>query len=652
MGGSLMFKDLSNAVRFLSASIVDNANSGHLGMPLGMADALTVLFKDFLKFDALNPNWPNRDRLIFSGGHGAPALYALLYLSGYEKITLDRLKQCRKLGSITTGHPEYNPEAGIEFTTGLLGQGVANAVGAAIAERMLNSRLGSDIIDYYTYVIAGDGDLMEGISHEACSLAGRLSLGHLIVLFDDNNVTIDGKVSITCREDVLKRFESYGWQTLAVDGHCEYSLSEAIKEAKTSLCPTIIACRTKIGFATPREGLSSAHSGSLSKEEWDYMAEKLNWNSLPFEIPEYILSTWRVIGKKHHDECEKWKKNKSFKYGAEKFEISDEIKKTFRTLKKEVFVSRPFCATRATAKGVITCLTQVCGDIVSGSADLGSSTGCFSNVMTPITAKNFSGDYIHYGIREHAMAAIMNGIAASKKIHPFGGTFLVFSDYMKPAIRMSALMNLPVTYIFSHDSIGVGEDGATHQPVEHLASLRSIPNLLVFRPSDATETIECFELALKLNRPCAIVLTRQNVLNVRFSSDENLCSRGGYSLNEDKLDKNTDVTIIATGSEVDLALETKKLLNNDNISVNILSLVCWEIFDDQPEEYRNFVLGSGLRVGLEASNGFGWEKYLNNGLFFGVKNFGKSCSCSENYKFFNLTSHNICLAIKNKLKKY
>lgn len=645
-----MFKDLSNAVRFLSAAIVNNAKSGHLGMPLGMADCLTVLFRDFLKFDSQTPTWPNRDRVIFSGGHGAPALYALLYLTGYKKMSLDELKKCRKLGSIATGHPEYNVEAGIELTTGLLGQGIANAVGIAIAERMLNARLEGDIINHYTYVLAGDGDLMEGISHEACSLAGKLSLGRLIVLFDDNNVTIDAKVSATSKEDVLKRFAAYGWHTIAIDGHCEYSIFEAIKEAREDPRPSIIACNTKIGFATPREGLPAAHGGALTKEEWEFMAKKLDWKYAPFEIPEYILSTWRVIGKKHHDECKKWLKSHSFGYGND-FKISEQIEKVFKTLKKEVFIARPFCATRVTAKGIIGCLTQVCSDIVSGSADLGSSTGCYSSVMTPISAKNFSGDYIHYGIREHAMAAIMNGIAASKKIIPLAGTFLIFSDYMRPAIRMSAMMNLPVIYIFSHDSIGVGEDGPTHQPVEQLPSLRSVPNLTVLRPADATETIECFEVALKLEGPKAIVLTRQNVLNVRFSSDQNLCSKGAYLLYHDTVKKSPDVTIIATGSEVGLALEVKKLLNDEKIFVNIVSMPSMEIFDMQSPEYKEAILGNSLRVGIEASNGFGWEKYIKDGLFFGVKNFGNSCSCSENYKFFNLTSNNIYSAIKSRLKK-
>lgn len=637
-----MFRALSNAVRFLSIFEVGNANSGHLGLPLGMADCLTVLFRNFLVFDSENPKWPNRDRFILSGGHGSAMLYALLYLTGYKGITLSDLKNFRQLNSRAHGHPEYAPELGIELTTGALGQGLASAVGIAIEERLLNARLGDDCINHYTYVCAGDGDLMEGVTHETCALAGHLSLGHLIVLFDDNNVTIDGKVEVSGSENVLKRFESYGWHTLSVNGHNESEISKAITAAKADPRPSIIACKTHIGFGTPRQDSPKAHSGALTAAEIEEVRKKLDWQYAPFEIPEYIEKTWRIIGKRHHDECIKWQETQSQKYGSTEFEISPEIQKVFRKLRKEYFVSRPFAATRSSSKDIISRLMKVDDFIISGSCDLGSSTGCFSKDMKPISKNDFSGNYIHYGIREHAMGAIMNGIAAGKKIRCFGGTFFAFSDYMRPAIRMSALMNIPTIFVFSHDSIGVGEDGATHQPVEHLASLRAMPNLNVFRPADAMETMECWEYALESQRPSVIALTRQEVLSVRFSGKENLCKSGGYLLHEDSTSGEANVTLIASGSEVGIALETKKMLNERGLSVNVASLPCWNLFDEQPEKYREYVLGKGIRVGIEASNGFGWCKYLrSNGLFFGVNDFGKSAPASDIYKYFGLTSNNI-----------
>ncbi|MDR1982732.1 MAG: transketolase [Holosporaceae bacterium] len=647
-----MFRSLSNTVRFLAISEVGNANSGHLGMPLGMSDCLTALFKNFLVFDPANPQWPNRDRFVLSGGHGSAALYALLYLTGYEKMTLDDLKTFRKLGSNAAGHPEYNISCGIEATTGLLGQGIANAVGMAIEERLLNARLGDDCINHYTYVSVGDGDLMEGISHEASSIAGYLSLGHLIVLFDNNNITIDGEVKISSGDDVLKRYQSYGWHVLTADGHCEESISQAIEAAKKDDRPSIIACKTKIGYGCPRENTMEAHGGALTKSEIEETKKRLDWSCDAFEIPEYVKRTWHIIGKRHHDDCKKWYKEQLEKYGALEFEFTKEMQKVFRAIKKDYFVSRPFEATRNSSKHVISQIMLTSNMIISGSADLGGSTGCFSKTMKPISKKDFSGNYIHYGVREHAMGAIMNGIAAGKKIKCFAGTFLAFCDYMRPTIRMSALMNVPSIFVFSHDSIGVGEDGPTHQPVEHLASLRAIPNLNVFRPADAMETSECWECALKSSRPSVIILTRQNVLSVRFCGRTDLCETGAYLIYDDNSDNDQKVTLIASGSEVAIALEVKKILNNANISANLVSFPCWRLFDEQPQEFKNKILGNSLRVGIEASNGFGWEKYLGaNGLFFGVNNFGKSCSCSENYKFFGLKSQDICNKIFGAIAK-
>lgn len=645
-----MFKNLANAVRFLSIAQVQNAQSGHLGMPLGMADVLTVLFKNFLRFDPEYPTWPNRDRFVMSGGHGSAALYSLLYLLGYKKITLNDLKNFRQLGSNATGHPEYAPECGIEITTGPLGEGIASAVGMAIEERLLNSRLGNDCIRHYTYVTVGDGDLMEGVSHEACSLAGNLSLGRLIVFFDNNGITIDGPRSISDQEDIADRFRAYNWHVLSCDGHSDRAISDSIRLSQKDPRPSIIFCKTKIGYGTPKEGTSGAHSGILSAEELEKTRKNLRWEYKDFEIPEYIEKTWHAVSKRSHDECEKWYKEQYKKYESENSGCPAEVSYLLRQLKKEYFISRPFEATRKTSQKVIAKIMGVSNMFISGSADLGSSTGCQSNNCSAITRDDFSGNYINYGIREHAMGAIINGINAGRKIRAFGGTFLVFSDYMRPALRLSAMMNIPSIFVFSHDSIGVGEDGPTHQPVEHLAALRCIPNLRVFRPADALETIECWECALKNQGPSAIILTRQNVLSVRFASDENLCALGGYFLHNDSLEKTKHVTLISTGSEVGIALDVKKKLNDLNVSANIVSMPCWELFEQQPTEYKQQILGTNLRVGIEAANSFGWQKYIReNDLFFGVNKFGCSAPYSDNFNYFQLTSDYICSEIIRKV---
>jgi transketolase len=491
---------------------------------------------------------------------------------------------------------------------------------------------------------------MEGISHEACSLAGHLSLGHLVVLFDDNNITIDGEVSVSSSENVLKRYESYKWHVQSVDGHNENEIYQALAEARKDSRPSIIACKTKIGYGSPRENTPKAHGGAFSESEINETKKNLNWPHDPFHIPEHILKAWKDIGKRHAETCENWYKTQFQKYGSEKFEFTDALKKTFRSIKKECFVSRPFEATRVSSKKIIAKITEISECVVSGSADLGESTGCLSKTMLPISSNDFSGNYIHYGVREHAMGAILNGIVAGGKIRCIAGTFLVFSDYMRPAIRMSAMMNIPSIFVFSHDSIGVGEDGPTHQPVEHLAALRAIPNLNVFRPADAMETSECWECAMKSTRPSVMILTRQNVPCVRFCGRTNLCETGAYFLYEDTSLKEKNVTLIATGSEVSIALEVKKMLNDADVSVNLVSFPCWKLFDEQPQEFRDKILGNSLRTVIEASNGFGWEKYLGcDGLFFGVNNFGKSCSCLENYKFFGLTSESVYDEIMKRL---
>ncbi|MDR3187207.1 MAG: transketolase [Holosporaceae bacterium] len=645
-----MFQSLANAARFLSIYQVANANSGHLGMPLGMADCLTALFKNFLVFDPENPRWPNRDRFVLSGGHGSSLLYSLLYLVGYKNMSLDHLKNFRKLGSRATGHPEYDPDCGVEITTGPLGQGFANAVGMAIEERVLNARCGDKCINHYVYVAVGDGDLMEGISHEASAIAGHLSLGRLIALFDDNNITIDGTLDASTSEDTLKRYESYGWHILSADGHCEKSMINAINEAKMDSRPSLIACKTKIGLGTSREGTPKAHSGALSPQEIDEAKKFFNWPYGPFEIPEYVEKTWKVIGKRHRDSCRSWFDSQLKNFGPLEFQFTSEIRKVFRDLKKQYFISRPFAATRTSSQEIVGKIMEVSRLFVSGSADLGKSTGCLAKNMKPLVKDDFSGNYLHYGVREHAMGAIINGVTAGKKVRSFGGTLLAFSDYMRPAIRASALMNIPSIFVFSHDSIGVGEDGPTHQPVEHLASLRAIPNLNVFRPADALETLECWECALKSERPSALVFSRQDLLSVRFSGRTNICENGGYLLYEDSYENDRTVTLIATGSEVGIALEAKKLLNSRDISANVVSIPCWNLFDEQPESYKKYILGDNLRVGIEASNGFGWEKYLGpDGLFFGINDFGKSGSCTALYKYFELTAQEICNRILVKI---
>ncbi|MDR2682024.1 MAG: transketolase [Holosporaceae bacterium] len=645
-----MFKSLANAVRFLSIYEVSAANSGHLGMALGMADCLTVLFKNFLRFYPKDPGWPNRDRLVFSGGHGAPALYALLHLSGYEKMTLDELKRFRKLGSRTSGHPEYDLECGVEISTGLLGQGFANAVGMAIEERLLNARFGDECINHYTYVCAGDGDLMEGITHEASAIAGHLSLGHLIVLFDDNGVTIDGTVQVSTSEDTLKRYESYGWHVLTVDGHSEDDIHQAIAAAQLDPRPSLLACKTQIGFGTARAGTPKAHAGALSPEEIEEAKKNLQWPYGPFEIPEYIAKVWQTSGLRHREFYEKWMKTQAEKYGSRKFEYSEHLKKILRTLKKEYFVSRPFSATRINSQEILSRLTAETNLLISGSCDLGSSTGCLAKNMVPLKKTDFSVNYIHYGVREHAMGAIINGITIGRKIIATGGTFLAFSDYMRADIRMAALMHVPSIFVFSHDSIGVGEDGPTHQPVEHLAALRAIPHLNVFRPADALETVECWECALESSEPSVIVLTRQSVLSARFCGKDNLCKNGAYLLYEDNMEVYKKVTLIASGSEVGIALDVKKMLNDQSISANVVSIPCWHLFDEQPEDYKRLVLGSDLRVGIEASNGFGWEKYLgSNGMFFGVNDFGKSAPDTGVYEYFGLTAQKIYANVMEKI---
>jgi len=655
--------DMANAIRALAMDAVERANSGHPGMPMGMADVATVLFSEFLSFDPAHPHWPNRDRFILSAGHGSMLQYALLYLTGYEDMTLDDLKNFRQLGSKTAGHPEFGHATGIETTTGPLGQGLANGVGMALAERMLAARFG-DIVGHYTYVIAGDGCLMEGISQEAISLAGHLKLSKLIILWDDNKISIDGPTSLTTSDDQLKRFEASGWNVAAIDGHKHEAISKALTAAKKSDKPTLIACRTKIGFGAPtKEGSEKCHGSPLGKSEIEGARAKLGWSHGEFEVPSEILTAWRKVGQRGSKTYSEWTK-KYHDVGAqtcEEFErriahdLPDGWNEALLAYKKKLAETKPNEATRKSSENTLEVLTTAIPEMIGGSADLTGSNNTKTKNQQPITSSHFSGSYIYYGVREHAMGAIMNGIALYGGFIPYGGTFLVFTDYARPAIRLSALMNQRVIYVMTHDSIGLGEDGPTHQPVEHLASLRAIPNLYVFRPADATETAECWALALSLKTaPSILALSRQNLPALRLEyTKENLCARGGYIISESPITHNPSpiTTLIATGSEVTIAIDAQKLLAEKGIATRVVSLPCWELFDAQPQSYRDEVLGiDTLKVAIEAASGFGWERYLGpDGIFIGMTGFGASAPAKDLYKHFGITAEKVVKAVMEKI---
>lgn len=632
------YKLMANAIRFLSIDAVEKANSGHPGMPMGMADVATILYSEFLKFDPKKPNWQNRDRLVLSAGHGSMLIYSLLYLTGYKDITLEDLKKFRQLGSKTAGHPEHEKLSGIETTSGPLGQGLANAVGMAISQQMLENR--GNNINHHTYLICGDGCLMEGIAQEAISLAGHLKLNKLIVLFDDNKISIDGPTNLTISDDTIARFKSAGWNAQSIDGHNFDQIRNALSKAQTSDKPTIIACNTVIGYGSPNKGgTEHCHGAALGAEEVAKTRKHLNWDYPPFEIPENILKLWRAVGKKHKA------KSKSID-----FKLPDNWNNNLKILKKKLALEKLNISTRKASSMVLEALAKDIPNLLGGSADLTGSNLTKPKDFQSITADDFSGNYIYYGIREHAMAAIMNGIALYGSFIPYAGTFLVFSDYCRPAIRLSALMELQVLYIMTHDSIGLGEDGPTHQPIEHLASLRGIPNLYVFRPACSVETAECYEIAMKLqNSPSLFSLTRQNVSALRSDSSKNLSKFGGYIISPH--DGKLQVTIFATGSEVEIAIEAQKDLHKLNIGTRIVSIPCWEIFDQQSEEYKAELLdNSSIKIAVEAGIKQGWEKYIGrNGIFIGMKSFGASAPAKELYKHFAITKENIVQQALTKL---
>ncbi len=651
--------DMANAIRALAMDAVEKANSGHPGMPMGMADVATVLFTQFLNFDPKHPNWPNRDRFVLSAGHGSMLQYALLYLTGYEDMTLEEIKNFRGLGAKTAGHPEFGHATGIETTTGPLGQGLANGVGMALSERMLAARFG-DVINHTTYVIAGDGCLMEGISQEAISLAGHLKLNKLVVLWDDNKISIDGPTSLTTSEDMVKRFEAAGWTVLSVDGHNHEQIATALSAAKKSDKPVMIACRTTIGYGAPNKaGTSGSHGSPLGKTEIEGARTKLNWPHAAFEVPADILAGWRDAGARGGETFAEWTQKYNGVDAAKRTEFERLMQKqlpsawvdTLQAFKKKLAETKPNEATRKSSENFLEAIVPVIPELVGGSADLTGSNNTKTKAMKAVAAPDYAGSYIYYGIREHAMGAIMNGMSLHGGFIPYGGTFLVFTDYCRPAIRLSALMNQRVIYVMTHDSIGLGEDGPTHQPVEHLASLRAIPNLNVFRPADATETAECWALALSNETtPSILSLTRQNLPTLRndYTAD-NLCARGGYIILPAK--GNAKVTLIGTGSEVMLCVEAQKQLAARGVEANVVSMPCWELFDAQPKAYRDSVLGTDtLKVACEAALGFGWERYIGaDGIFIGMKGFGASAPAPELYKHFGITAEDIVKAITAKL---
>jgi transketolase len=651
-------RTLANAIRALSMDAVEAAKSGHPGLPMGMADAATVLFSKFLKFDPVDAHWPDRDRFVLSAGHGSMLLYSLLYLTGYPDMTIEDIKTFRKVGSPCAGHPEYGHAGGIETTTGPLGQGIANAVGMAIAERHLNARFGDDLVNHKTYVIASDGDLMEGISHEAISLAGHLKLNRLIVLFDNNSITIDGATSLSDNPDTIERFQAAGWNTVNVNGHDAADVSRALDWAQKSDKPVLIACKTIIGYGLPtRQGTQKAHSDAPGADEIAGARKELDWPSPPFIIPDVIMSDWRKIGARGAAAHGEWKRRRATSSKAADFDaaMAGDVPGAVATglieVKKKASEDKAAVATRKASEAALDAINGAWASTVGGSADLTPSNNTKTKGLHDMTPDDYSGRYIHFGIREHGMCAAMSGMALHGGIVPYGGTFLTFSDYCRPSIRLAALMGIRVVYVMTHDSIGLGEDGPTHQPVEHFAALRAIPNLLVFRPADAIETAEAWQIALtEKKRPTLLMLSRQNLATVRTThTDENLSMKGAYELVGDK---DAKVTFMATGSEVEMAVAARELLKADGIASRIVTMPCWELFEEQPATYRDSVLGPGtVKVAIEACVRLGWDRYVGpDGQFIGMHSFGASGPYKDVYGHFGITPEAAAEAAKAALK--
>ncbi|MBL4804347.1 MAG: transketolase [Alphaproteobacteria bacterium] len=644
-------KKMANAIRFLTLDAIKAANSGHSGMPMGMADIATVLYSKFLQFDPKDPTWFNRDRVIFSNGHGSMLPYSLAYLTGFDKITLDEIKNFRQLGSHTPGHPEVDFDAGIETTTGPLGQGISNSVGFALAERILNARFSDDLVNHYTYVFTGDGCLMEGISHEACSLAGHLKLNKLIVFYDDNNVTIDGTIDLTFSDNTRQRFEAYGWNTDEIDGHNPAEIEAAIIKAQKSDKPTLIACKTKIGFGCPtQESQPSAHGAITNDDEIAGARKNLDWAHEPFEIPEDILNDWRAIGAKGRDASHAWKNTvnsadkKDELLAAIALDMAPKIKPIIQKVKEQFAADKPKDATRKCSGTVLSSLIPEVKEMVGGSADLTGSNNTKVGDSKVVDAADYGGNYINYGVREHGMAAAMNGLALHGGIIPYAGTFLQFADYSRPAIRLAALMEQRVIHVMTHDSIGLGEDGPTHQPVEHVAAIRAIPNCYLYRPCDGIETAESWELALnRKDGPSVLALTRQGIPTVCDNRDDNKVAKGAYILKDS--DGEPEVTIFASGSEVHLALEAAEQLG---ANVRVVSVPCMELFFEQDEAYISSVIpSSGKSIAIEAAVRQGWDRLIGrDGIFIGMDSFGASAPAGELFKHFGITTEAIIEAAK------
>ena len=653
---------LANAIRALAMDAVEQAKSGHPGLPMGAADIATVLFTQFLKYDIADPKWPDRDRFILSAGHGSMLIYSVLHLLGSEAVTIDQLKNFRKLGSITAGHPENFVTPGIETTTGPLGQGIGNAVGMAIAERHLAAEFGNDIVDHHTYVLASDGDLMEGISQEAIALAGHLKLNKLIVLFDDNGISIDGPLSLADSVDQVKRFESAGWNASRIDGHDPQAIAAAITQAKSSDKPTMIACKTTIGYGAPtKAGKSSSHGSPLGADEIKGAREKLGWNEAPFQIPADILTTWRAAGQRAKTAHKDWDKRVAAMPADKRADFERRMRgdlpgtlnTAIRQVKESLAKEPKEIATRVACEFALETIIPAVPEMVGGSADLTGSNNTRTKSMKAMNASDYSGRFIHYGIREHGMAAAMNGMTLHGGIIPYSGTFLVFADYCRPSIRLAALMGERVIHVMTHDSIGLGEDGPTHQPVETLASLRAMPNLNVFRPCDAVETVECWQLALEgRETPSVLALTRQNLPQLRRTLDErNKCAAGAYEISP--AEGTAQVSIFATGSEVSLAVEAQKLLAAKGVAARVVSVPCFELFQNAPETARKAVIGDApIKIGVEAAIRQGWDAIIgSDGIFVGMTGFGASAPYKDLYNHFGITAEKVAEAALSKLGK-
>ena len=652
-------RHMANALRALAMDAVEQAKSGHPGMPMGMADAATVLFTEFLRFDPLAPSWPDRDRFVLSAGHGSMLLYALLHLTGYPDMTLDELKRFRQIGSRTAGHPERGHASGIETTTGPLGQGFGNSVGMAIAERLLAAEFSDAVVDHRTYVIASDGDLMEGISHEAASLAGHLGLNKLIVLYDDNSISIDGPTELAFSDDRVMRFRAYGWAAERIDGQDHPSVADAIRRAQQSDRPSLIACRTTIAFGAPtKAGTAAAHGAPLGASEIAGARERLGWNYPPFEIPADVRTEWCAAGARGEPVRRAWEarlqslpaERRDEFLRRQRNELPQGLEAAVAKLCDDFRKANAKIATRQASGTVLDTLTKVVPELVGGSADLTPSNNTKAKDQKDVRRGDFSGHYLRYGVREHGMAAAMNGIAVHRGLIPYGGTFLTFSDYARPSIRLAAFMGVGVIYVMTHDSIGLGEDGPTHQPVEHLAALRAMPGLYVYRPADAVETAECWALALqRRDVPSLLALTRQALPLLRFEAgSENRSARGAYVLAE--ADGPRRVTLLATGSEVSVAMAARDALARDHIGAAVVSMPCWELFEQAPKEYRDAVLGTAPRVAVEAAVQFGWERWLGpRGAFIGMTGFGASAPGEALYPHFGITAERVAEAARSLL---